>query len=81
VEALPEYSAKMDELLIAGRQEVDLERRAEIYKEIQDLILEELPYIMLAYYTKPTVMAANVNGLLSGSASTERVFLQTVWIG
>jgi peptide/nickel transport system substrate-binding protein len=81
VDALPEYSAKMDELLIAGRQEVDLERRAEIYKEIQDLILEELPYIMLAYYTKPTVMAANVNGLLSGSASTERVFLQTVWIG
>lgn len=81
VGAMPEYSAKMDELLIAGRQETDLTRRAEIYKEIQDLILQELPYIMLAYYTKPTVMAANVNGLAAGSASTERIFLQSVWIG
>ncbi|MCB0114037.1 MAG: ABC transporter substrate-binding protein [Caldilineaceae bacterium] len=81
VGAMPEYSAKMDELLVAGRQETDLTRRAEIYKEIQDLILEELPYIMLAYYTKPTVMAANVNGLAAGSASTERIFLQSVWIG
>lgn len=80
VGAMPEYSAKMDELLIAGRQETDLTRRAEIYKEIQDLILEELPYIMLAYYTKPTVMATNVEGLLPGAAATERIFLEKVWL-
>ncbi len=81
VEALPEYSAKMDELLAAGKRELDLERRAEIYKEIQDMVLEELPYIMLAYYTKPVVMAANVNDLPIGGASTERIFLGKVWLG
>jgi peptide/nickel transport system substrate-binding protein len=81
VTALPEYAARLDELIVAGRQETDLGRRAEIYKEIQDLVLEELPYIMLAYYTKPTVMASNVNGLQPGSASTERIFLQGIWIG
>ena len=80
VGALPEYSAKMDELLAAGRSEIDLEQRAEIYKEIQDMILEELPYVMLAYYTKPVVMAANVNDLPIGGASTERIFLEDVWL-
>lgn len=80
VTALPEFSAKMDELLAAGKSELDPEKRAAIYKEIQDMILEELPYIMLAYYTKPTVMAANVEGLMAGAASTERVFLEKVWL-
>lgn len=80
VTGLPEFSAKMDELLAAGKSELDPEKRKAIYKEIQDMILEELPYIMLAYYTKPTVMAANVEGLKPGAAATERVFLEDVWL-
>jgi peptide/nickel transport system substrate-binding protein len=79
--AMPEYSAKLDELLAAGVSELDTTRRAEIYKEIQALILEEMPYVMLAYYTKPVVMAANVNDLPIGGASTERIFLDKVWLG
>jgi peptide/nickel transport system substrate-binding protein len=78
--AMPEYSAQMDELLAAGVSELDVTRRAEIYKEIQALILEEMPYVMLAYYTKPVVMAANINDLPIGGASTERIFLQKVWM-
>ena len=58
----------------------DTTKRAEIYKEIQSLILEEMPYVMLAYYTKPVVMAANINDLPIGGASTERIFLQKVWM-
>jgi peptide/nickel transport system substrate-binding protein len=80
VGAMPEYSAKMDELLAAGVSEIDVEKRAQIYKEIQDLVLAELPYIMLAYYTKPVIMAANVQNLPIGGASTERIFLQNVWL-
>lgn len=80
VTALPEYSAKMDELLAAGKSEQDPEKRVAIYQEIQAMILEELPYIMLAYYTKPTVMATNVEGLLPGAAATERIFLEKVWL-
>jgi len=80
VTGLPEFSAKMDELLAAGKSELDPEKRKAIYKEIQDMILEELPYITLAYYTKPTVMAANVEGLKPGAAATERVFLEDVWL-
>jgi peptide/nickel transport system substrate-binding protein len=80
VTALPEYSQKMDELLAAGKSELDPTARAAIYQEIQEMILAEMPYVMLAYYTKPTVMAANVEGLLPGAAATERVFLEDVWI-
>lgn len=80
VTGLPEFSAKMDELLATGKSELDPEKRKAIYKEIQDMILEELPYIMLAYYTKPTVMAVNVEGLKPGAAATERVFLEDVWL-
>jgi peptide/nickel transport system substrate-binding protein len=80
VTGLPEFSAKMDELLAAGKSELDPEKRKAIYKEIQEMILEELPYIMLAYYTKPTVMAANVEGLKPGAAATERIFLEDVWL-
>ncbi|MCX6045463.1 MAG: ABC transporter substrate-binding protein [Chloroflexi bacterium] len=78
--AMPEYSKKMDELLAAGVSELDKTKRAEIYKQIQELILEEMPYVMLAYYTKPVIMAANINDLPIGGASTERIFLQKVWM-
>lgn len=78
--SMPEYSAKMDELLAAGVSELDTETRKQIYKEIQDLILAEMPYVMLAYYTKPVVMAANINDLPIGGASTERIFLSKVWM-
>jgi peptide/nickel transport system substrate-binding protein len=78
--SMPEYSAKMDELLAAGVSELDTEKRKQIYKEIQDLILAEMPYVMLAYYTKPVVMAANINDLPIGGASTERIFLSKVWM-
>ncbi len=80
VTGLPEFSAKMDELLAAGLSETDPAVRAEIYKEIQALILEELPYIMLAYYTKPLVMSAAVRDVPLGGASTERIFLGKVWL-
>lgn len=81
VSALPEYSQKMDELIIAGRSEYDSEKRIPIYHEIQKMLLDELPYVMLAYYKKPAVLAANVQGLPVGGTSNERIFVQQVYIG
>lgn len=40
-------NAKADELLEAGRTELDQEKRKAIYKEFQDLIHDELPYMFL----------------------------------
>lgn len=79
VASLP-VGKKFDELIDAGRSEIDETKRREIYKQIQDLILEEMPYVMLAYYTKPVVMAKNVMNVPIAGASTERVFVNKVWI-
>jgi peptide/nickel transport system substrate-binding protein len=72
-------SAKMDELLLAGIVEQDREARKAIYQEIQDLIIEDVPWIML--YTSNTYegMSANVMGFthsLSGSFTA----LRETWI-
>jgi peptide/nickel transport system substrate-binding protein len=71
---------QFDDLIDAGRSETDKNKRLQIYKQLQDLILQEMPYVMLAYYTKPVVMAKNLMGLPIAGASTERVFLHTVWL-
>ena len=81
VTALPEYSKKMDELIIAGRSEYDSDKRVPIYQEIQQMLVDELPYVMLAYYKKPAVLANNVQGLPVGGTSNERIFVQQVYIG
>jgi peptide/nickel transport system substrate-binding protein len=77
--ATSDMAAKYDKLLDDGRSETDPEKRKVIYKEIQDLILEDLPYVMLAYYEKPYVVAKNV--MVPGNAvNTERIFLRGVEI-
>jgi peptide/nickel transport system substrate-binding protein len=78
--AKSDMAAKYDELLDDGRSETDPEKRKAIYKEIQDLILEDLPYVMLAYYEKPFVVAGNVN-VPPNAVNTERIFLRGITIG
>jgi len=78
--AKSDLAARYDALLDAGRSETDPEKRKAIYKEIQDLILEDLPYVMLAYYAKPYVVASNVN-VPPNAVNTERIFLRGVTIG
>lgn len=77
IASLPE-SAEFDRLIDAGRAETDESRRIEIYRELQAKILEVMPYVVLAYYTKPVVMAQNVENVPVAGASTERVFLHKV---
>ncbi len=77
--ASSDMAAKYDKLLDDGRSETDLEKRKAIYKEIQDLILEDLPYVMLAYYEKPFVVAKNVE-VPDNAVNTERIFLRGVKI-
>ncbi len=77
--AKSDLAATYDQLLDAGRSESDPEKRRAIYKQIQDLILEDLPYVMLAYYAKPYVVAKNVN-VPPNAVNTERIFLRGVTI-
>jgi peptide/nickel transport system substrate-binding protein len=71
---------ELDALIREGRHEQDPAKREEIYGQIQEMILEWMPYVTLAYYTKPLVMAENVMDLPVAGAATERVFVKDVWL-
>jgi peptide/nickel transport system substrate-binding protein len=78
-ELLPK-AKEMDALIDAGVAEQDPEKRVEIYKHIQALALEEMPYIYLGYLTPPVFMANNVQGVPVAAAAAGRFTLNGVWI-
>lgn len=56
-------NARADLLIEAGRREVDLGKRREIYAELQRLLAEELPYINLWYLDNVLVHTRRVKQL------------------
>lgn len=72
------WGQEMDKLIDAGRAESDQAKRIAIYTTIQQKILEEMPYVMLAYYKKPLVVAKNVIVTPPSAVSSERIFLHKV---
>jgi peptide/nickel transport system substrate-binding protein len=79
-ELLP-TAAAMDALIDAGLAEQDPAARAEIYRQVQALALDEMPYIYLGYLTPPVFMAANVMGVPVDAAAAGRATLRDVFIG
>lgn len=53
------HSKEMDDLLIKQRAEMDPEKRLEIFKEIYDLLAEDMPIVSL--YTDYNLVGANKN--------------------
>ncbi|MFQ3662381.1 MAG: ABC transporter substrate-binding protein [Chloroflexaceae bacterium] len=74
------WGDEMDKLIDEARSESDQARRIELYKIIQQKILEEMPYITLAYYNKPYVVARGVRVQPASAVASERIFLHQVAI-
>jgi peptide/nickel transport system substrate-binding protein len=53
---------KADALIDAGRAEIDPAKRAAIYKELQDLIYDEAPWVFIANWKQNAVSSAKVKG-------------------
>ena len=64
-------NARVDELLEAGLRELDPEKRAAIYKEIQAIVAEEVPFLFMMFWNWYNLFNKRVKGLpesaLSGS--------------
>ncbi|MBC8075011.1 MAG: ABC transporter substrate-binding protein, partial [Chloroflexales bacterium] len=75
------FGDELDVLIDQGRSEGDPTKRIAIYKTIQQKMLEEMPYVMLAYYKKPLVVAQNVVVSPPSAVSSERIFLHKVSLG
>ena len=53
----------VDQLLEEGRRELDSNKRAEIYQEINEILVEEQPAVFVKQAEYPNAMTANVHGL------------------
>ncbi len=70
---------KLDELVAQGAQETDLAKRAEIYREIQKILLEDSPMVFLYAANEYEAMQSYVKGYvhyLNGS----HVSFRQVWL-
>ncbi len=69
---------KIDQLIEEGSKEVDTDRRAEIYKELQHYIMEQALIIPIKESSLTHVMHSDVKGLEADSLG--RPWLYNVWI-
>ena len=72
---------RVDELLTAGVTELDEEARIEMYKEIQAIVAEEVPFIYLLVFTGFSYYANSIKGLPDSVLTSDNLypFLFELW--
>ena len=56
-------SEEMDKLLDAGRATMDPAERLKIYREVNNVLAKDLPYLLLAYFDNYTLAGSHVHGI------------------
>ncbi|MGD9711885.1 MAG: hypothetical protein AB7V46_07465, partial [Thermomicrobiales bacterium] len=67
-------NARVDELLDAGLQELDPVARAEIYKEIQAIVAEEVPFIFMMFWNWYNIFSTRVQGLPESALAGDQIY-------
>jgi peptide/nickel transport system substrate-binding protein len=72
---------RVDELLTMGVTETDEEQRIEIYKEIQAIVAEEVPFLFLLVFTDFAFYTSSVKGLPDSVLQSDNIypFLFELW--
>ncbi len=65
---------RVDELLVQGVTELDEEARIEIYKEIQAIVAEEVPFIYLLYFTGFSFYVNSIQGLPDSVLQSDNIY-------
>jgi peptide/nickel transport system substrate-binding protein len=71
----PDLIAKYQPLIDAGAAETDFNKRAEIYKQLNQMIYEDAPYIILSVQTNRSYEQLYLNGWLGGTSQNPLVSL------
>ena len=69
---------KVDELFEAGEREIDLKKRAQIYHDVQALLVEDVPALWLWDRISVFAQRARVKGAIVGGAHLEN--FESVWV-
>jgi peptide/nickel transport system substrate-binding protein len=67
-------NAKVDALIDKGRGEIDPVKRAAIYKELQDVIYDEAPWVFIANWKQNAVSSSRVKGFQLHPSFTTRFY-------
>jgi peptide/nickel transport system substrate-binding protein len=54
---------EMDRLLEAGRATLDPAERLKVYRQVNNLLARELPYLFLYYFNNCIIAQANIKGI------------------
>jgi peptide/nickel transport system substrate-binding protein len=73
-------SEAFTQLLADGLAATDVEARTAIYAEANSILLNDLPYVYLAYLTPPVFVTERVQNIPVNAAAAGRVSLREVWV-
>ena len=72
---------RVDALTVAGRSTLDVDRRREIYAEIQQVLAEELPYVFLWHENHVAITAAGLEGFELTPTGELSSLARARWVG
>jgi peptide/nickel transport system substrate-binding protein len=64
----------VDELIDAGRAESDPAKRAAIYKQLQEIVADDAPWVFIANWKQNAVSSASVKGFELHPSFTTRFY-------
>jgi ABC-type transport system substrate-binding protein len=70
----------VDKLLDDARRETDDLRRVDLYRQAEQLILNDAPAVMLQHYTYESVFQPYVEGVVVSALGDPYVSLHKVWL-
>jgi ABC-type transport system substrate-binding protein len=72
----------LDDLLAQGRSEPNPAKRKEIYRQFEEALFDEAPWIFILFRPQAEVMAANVKGYvrIPGIGLDSQGYMENVWI-
>jgi peptide/nickel transport system substrate-binding protein len=75
-------NARVDELLELGLQETDLAKRPQYYKEIQEIVAEEVPFLFMMHWDWYNLFRNRVKGLPESALEGSNIYLKAneFWI-
>ena len=73
-------NAAVDELLLAGRHERDVERRVELYRKAEQIVLDDAPVLPVWHYVYERLFQSSVKSVEVSSLGDPYIPLRKIWL-
>lgn len=73
-------NAEVDRLLDQARYETELQKRVELYRQAEKLIVDEAPWVFMYFYTANILHQPQVKGLTLGAMGESLLQYRRIWL-